>query len=502
MSRDAGSVQSAQEGPPLPIDLPEARVRAPELTGGAGWLNTDRPLTIAGLRGKVIILDFWTYCCINCMHVLPELKRLERKYAAGLVVIGVHSAKFTNEGHTAHIEQAVRRYGVEHPVVNDRDFTIWQAYGVRAWPTLLVIDTGGRVVGGVSGEGHGALMDELVGALVAEGQANGSLDATPRFVATRPAPAAGLLRYPGKIAVDEASGRVVIADTNHHRIVVAAVDGQITRVIGSGEGGADDGEFARARFRHPQGLAVADDIVYVADTGNHLIRSVDLESGVVSTVAGTGEQARQAAGAGGDGRAVDLNSPWDLTVADGSLFIAMAGPHQIWVLEPESGGVGPYAGTGREAREDGPRWEAAFAQPSGITADDRFLYVADSETSSIRSIDRHTDRVDTVVGVDLFEFGDRDGVGDEVRLQHPLGITAWKGLVYVADTYNHKVKILDPVTRRMQTLAGTGEPDALFEPGGLAVGLGWLWVADTNHHEVKVIDLTTGAARALSLAAL
>jgi DNA-binding beta-propeller fold protein YncE len=345
-------------------------------------------------------------------------------------------------------------------------------------------------------------MDELVAALVAEGHTNGSLDVAPRFVPTRPAPRSGLLRYPAKVVVDDASGRVVIADTNHHRIVVAAVDGQITRMIGAGEPGAADGDFARARFHHPQGLAIADDLVYVADTSNHLIRSVDLESGLVSTVAGTGEQARQAGAAGGDGRAVDLNSPWDLAVADGSLFIAMAGPHQIWVLEPESGSIGPYAGTGREAREDGPRWQAAFAQPSGITADDRFLYVADSETSSIRSIDRHTDRVDTLVGIDLFEFGDVDGVGDEVRLQHPLGITAWKGLVYVADTYNHKVKVLDPVTRRMQTLAGTGAPDVLFEPGGLAVGLGWLWVADTNHHEVKVIDLTTGAARALSLAAL
>jgi thiol-disulfide isomerase/thioredoxin len=486
----------------MPIDLPDARVRAPELSGGEGWLNTDRPLTIAGLRGKVVVLDFWTYCCINCLHVLPELKRLERKYGAELVVIGVHSAKFTNEGVTAHIEEAVRRYGIEHPVVNDRDFTIWRAYGVRAWPTLLVIDTAGRLVGGVSGEGHGATIDALVGALLAEGLANGSLDGAPRFVGARAAPASGLLRYPGKIVVDEMSGRVFVADTNHHRIVVAAVDGQITRVIGAGEPGAEDGDLARARFHHPQGLAVVDDVVYIADTGNHLIRAADLGSGLVTTLAGTGAQARDSIAAPGEGRATELNSPWDLTLADGDLFIAMAGPHQVWLLEPESGTIGPWAGTGREAREDGPRSHAAFAQPSGITADDRFLYVADSETSSIRSIDRHTDLVETIVGVDLFEFGDRDGVGDDVRLQHPLGITAWKGLVYVADTYNHKVKVLDPVTRRVQTLAGTGQSDVLFEPGGLAVGLGWLWVADTNHHEVKVVDLTTGAVRALPLAAL
>src|SRR5687767_6784857 len=217
----------------MPIDLPDARVRAPELTGGEGWLNTDRPLTIAGLRGKVIVLDFWTYCCINCMHVLAELKRLERKYAAQLVGIGGHSAKFTNEGHTANIEQAVRRYGIQHPVVNDRDFTIWQAYGVRAWPTLLVIDTGGRVVGGVTGEGHGGIPAVLGAALVAAAHANGSLRAGPRFVPTPPAPPSGLLHYPGKGVVDDAAGRVVIADTTQRRIVVAAVDGQITRVIGA-----------------------------------------------------------------------------------------------------------------------------------------------------------------------------------------------------------------------------------------------------------------------------
>jgi DNA-binding beta-propeller fold protein YncE len=485
----------------MAIELPESRVRAPELSGGEGWLNTEHPLTLAGLRGRVVLLDFWTYCCINCMHVLPDLKRLERKYPDTLVVIGVHSAKFTNEGESAHIAEAIGRYEIEHPVVNDRRFAIWQAYAIRAWPTVIVIDPAGYVVGAVSGEGHGDMLDDIVAALIQEARAKGTLAPHPAPAAERSPAPPSLLHYPGKILVDEASGRVFIADSNHNRIVVAAVDGQITRVIGTGRAGADDGDLAHATLNHPQGLAVDEDVLYVADTDNHLVRAVDLERGVVETLAGTGEQGRRDAEPG-QGPAVSLNSPWDLTLADGHLFVAMAGPHQVWVLDPGTREIGPYAGNGREAREDGVRWEAAFAQPSGITGDDRYLYVADSETSSIRAIDRRTDQVETVVGLDLFEFGDVDGVGEEVRLQHPLGVTAWKGLLYVADTYNHKIKVIDPVTRRCNTLAGTGRPDVLFEPGGLSVGLGWLWVADTNHHAVQVIDLTTGAARALPLSPL
>jgi thiol-disulfide isomerase/thioredoxin len=485
----------------MATELPQPRVRAPELTGGEGWLNTDRPLALADLRGKVVVLDFWTYCCINCMHVLPDLKRLERKYGDALVVIGVHSAKFTNEGETPHIREAIGRYEIDHPVVNDRGFAIWHAYAVRAWPTLMVVDTEGYVVGGVSGEGHGAVLDEVVGELIQEARERGTLDARP-LPGRRPAAIAGgsVLAYPGKVLVDEPSARVLIADSNHHRVLVATMDGRVTDVIGSGEPGAADGPLEHACFNHPQGMVVIEDMLYVADTDNHLIRSIDLAGGVVATVAGTGEQTRGLGASSGPALQTALSSPWDLTVADNVLFVAMAGPHQVWAFDPDTRRIGPWAGTGREGRQDGSRWESAFAQPSGIaSADDARLYVADSETSSIRAIDRRTDAVETVVGRDLFDFGDVDGVGDEVRLQHPLGVAAWKGLLYVADTYNHKIKVLDPVTRRATTLAGSGRPDVFFEPGGVAVGLGWLWVADTNHHAIQIVDLMTGAVRPLAL---
>ena len=484
----------------MATELPQPRVRAPELDGGEGWLNTERPLSLRELRGKVIVLDFWTYCCINCMYVLPDLKRLERKHGDALVVIGVHLAKFTNEGDIAHIREAVGRHEIEHPVVNDRGFAIWHAYAVRAWPTLMVIDADGYVVGGVSGEGHYDVLDEVVTELIEDARTRGRLDARPlAWRRAGGARAGSVLAYPGKIVVDEPSGRLLIADTNHHRLLVATLDGRVTDVIGSGAAGAGDGPLERASFHHPQGMAVVDDLVYVADTDNHLIRTVDLAGGAVGTLAGTGEQARGLGARGGPAREASLSSPWDVVVADSRLFVAMAGPHQVWAYDAETRRIGPWAGTGREGRQDGSRWESAFAQPSGITADEGRLYVADSETSSIRAIDRRTDAVETVVGQDLFEFGDVDGVSDEVRLQHPLGVTAWKGLVYVADTYNHKVKVLDPVTRRMVTLAGSGRDDVFFEPGGVGVGLGWLWVADTNHHAVKAVDLSTGAVRALAL---
>ena len=484
----------------MATELPQPRVRAPELTGGEGWLNTDRPLALAELHGKVVVLDFWTYCCINCMHVLPDLKRLERKYGDALVVIGVHSAKFTNEGETSHIREAIGRHEIDHPVVNDRGFAIWHAYAVRAWPTLMVIDTEGYVVGGIAGEGHGDVLDEVVGEVIEEARVRGTLDPRPLGLRRSAPPAGGVLSYPGKVAVDEPSARLLIADSNHHRVLVATLDGRVTDVVGAGEPGIADGPLDRARFNHPQGMAVVEDIVYVADTDNHRIRTIDLAGGVVGTLAGTGEQARGLGGRGGPALQTALSSPWDLVIADGVLFVAMAGPHQVWAFDTDTRRIGPWAGTGREGRQDGSRWESAFAQPSGITAsDDGRLYVADSETSSIRAIDRRTDAVETVVGLDLFELGDVDGVGDEVRLQHPLGVTAWKGLLYVADTYNHKVKVLDPYTRRATTLAGSGRPDVFFEPGGVAVGLGWLWVADTNHHALKIVDLTTGAVRPVAL---
>lgn len=490
----------SQEETPLPRYA--GKVNAPEFPEGLDWLNTERPLSIFELRGKVVLLDFWTFCCINCMHILPDLARLEEKYADELVVIGVHSAKFTAERDADNIRQAIMRYEIRHPVVNDQRMEIWNAYGARAWPTVFLIDPTGKVIGYASGEGVYEPFDELIGNVIREFDAQGKLDRRRiSFRLERTLAPQSPLFFPGKVLADGESGRLFVADSNHNRIVVASLaDGNVELVIGGGEPGLADGDFETATFNHPQGMALDDRYLYVADTENHAIRRVDLDEGVVETLAGNGSQAMATGGGGGVGLETLLNSPWDLERVDGRLYIAMAGPHQLWVMDLESGWIGPYAGSGREARVDGTLAEAALAQPSGLTSDGKRLYFADSETSSIRAADLPSgDRVRTIVGLDLFEYGDVDGEGDEVRLQHPLGVVFYDGSLYVADTYNNKIKKIDPKHRTSRTALGTGEPGyrdgktARFdEPGGVSIANGKLYIADTNNHVIRVADISSG----------
>jgi DNA-binding beta-propeller fold protein YncE len=478
----------------------EGRVRAPELVGGRGWLNTDKPLTLAGLRGKVVLLDFWTYGCVNCMHVIPDLKRLEEKYPKELVVIGVHSAKFENEKETENIRRIVLRYGVEHPVVNDADFRIWNAYAVRAWPTQVLIDPAGYVVGQAAGEGNYDVIDRAIGELVVDARARGTLDERPLKLALERAKTGDLpLAFPGKVLADEKGDRLFISDSNHNRVVVTRLDGTLLYTVGSGARGRQDGDFARATFDGPQGLALDGDTLYVADTRNHLLRRVDLKSRAVETLAGTGEQLRDYRVQLDSLPQVPLSSPWDLHLEGGTLYVAMAGPHQIWQVDLKTRRPTVFAGSGREARADGARDEAAFAQPSGLAGDGRTLYVADSESNIIRAVGEGAGgEVLTLAGGDLFEFGDRDGQGDDVRLQHPLGLALHEGRLFIADTYNHKLKVLDPKTRKVSTFAGSGKSGQadgarpeFYEPGGISVARGKLYVADTNNHAVRVVDLAT-----------
>jgi DNA-binding beta-propeller fold protein YncE len=476
------------------------QVAAPEFPEKRDWLNTDRPLTLEALRGKVVLLDFWTYCCINCMHVLPDLKRLEYKYAGELVVVGVHSAKFSTEGQTENIRQAILRYDIGHPVINDHNMILWRAYGIQAWPSFVLIDPDGKVIGYASGEGIYDQFDPVIAEVVKAFDAEGKIDRrTLKLTLERDRAPRSALSFPGKVLADEASKRLFIADSNHDRIVVVSPDDHsVLDVIGTGEIGFNDGAFDQATFSHPQGMALDGSTLYVADTENHAIRRADFDTRTVSTIAGTGTQARTY-GAGGPGHETALNSPWDLVVHDGALYIAMAGPHQIWRLDLTSNRVAPYAGSGREARIDGPLASAALAQPSGITTDGTKLYVADSEVSSIRSADLDPKgQVRTIVGGDLFEFGDRDGTGLRVRLQHPLGVVYYDGVLYVADTYNNKIKRVSLADRSSKTFLGTGKAghadgdEATFdEPGGVSIAGGKLYVADTNNHAIRVADLAT-----------
>lgn len=434
------------------------------------------------------------------------------------VAIGVHSPKFPNERDADMVREAVRRYGITHPVVVDSDHAIWQRYGVRAWPTLVLVDARGYVVGGLSGEPPRDRLLEAIRDVIATAKRDGATSDHALPLRREPVPP-GSLAYPGKVIAAEDT--IFVADTGHDQIVVARADGSEGFRVGDGQAGFRDGPIAEARFRHPNGMALAGDTLYVADTGNHAIRAVDLSEGTVRVVAGTGRMGRGVPMAAVPGTEAELRSPWDLAWDGARLYVAMAGSHQIWSYDPRAPGlIGPFAGNGRELRIDGPAATAAFAQPSGLALAEGVLYVADSEISTVRAIedlDAKQPRVRTVCGSgDLFGFGDGDGVGDEVLLQHPIGIAAGDGALYVADTYNHKVKRVDPATGRCETLFGSVEPErlpevppgyslkpaqrdipAFFEPEGLSVRDREILVADTNNHRVVAVTLATGERRAL-----
>jgi thiol-disulfide isomerase/thioredoxin len=487
------------------------RVPAPELPTGVDWLNVPAPLNLTDVRGKVVLLDFWTYGCINCIHMVPVLAQLEEKYGDALVVIGVHSAKFANEGETENIRQIIQRYDIHHPVINDKDFTVWGTfapYGVRAWPTFVVIDPRGNILAVQPGEVPFEAFDQVIGGMVQYFDSTDEIDREPLNLSLEAdASPKTALSFPGKVLADAASNRLFIADTSHHRIVIAdLLTYEVLDVIGSGAQGFTNGDYEAATFDKPQGMALDSTTLYVADTNNHAIRTVDLSARTVSTLAGTGEQAR-ARNQSGMGTEVALASPWDVELnADGTqLFIAMAGPHQLWSLSLADNFVSPYVGSGIEGLQDGLFEDAQLAQPSGLYFSEGKLYFADSESSSIRYADTDAREVHSLAGPrsnDLFDFGDVDGPLGTSRLQHALGVTGDEnGLLYVADTYNSKIKLLDPATQELTTIYGLGglggfrdgdSAAAEFdEPGGLDYADGKLYVADTNNHAIRVIDLAT-----------
>ncbi len=483
---------------------------------GLSWINTAQPIKLDQLYGKFVLLDFWTLGCINCMHVIPELKKIEAAWPNELVVIGVHSAKFAEEKDTKNIAQAVLRYGLEHPVVNDADFAIWNSFGIRAWPSLVLIDPEGYAVWGHSGEVTFEELNEVLKPAVAHYRKMGLLAEKPLVFEPKSRHAPGtLLRFPGKVLADQSSDRLFIADSGHNRIIIARLDGTLLETIGDGTRGQADGPFAQAQFNSPQGMALRDEMLYVADTENHLIRKVDLTKKQVVTIAGTGSESRGAPPFGGAAkpRKTPLNSPWALYIQQNNLYIAMAGAHQIWKMPLAESSITVYAGNGVEDIVDGPLVPhqpyqlgyASFAQPSGLTSDGTWLYVADAEGSSIRAVPFNPKKeVRTVVGTArlpqarLFTFGDVDGPAPQVLLQHPLGIFCDKGKLYIADTYNNKIKIIDPASGETKTLIGSGaadysdNPPAFNNPSGLSIAAGKLFVADTNNHAIRVIDLQNG----------
>ena len=508
-----GGLAQAQRTPKELFEGQGARARIPDRSRLDQYRE---PADHGGLVGKIVIFDFWTYGCINCLHVIPVLEQVEQKYAEEVVVIGVHSAKFENEGQTENLRQIVQRYGIHHPVINDNEFEVWQRYNARAWPTIAIVDPRGYWVILESGEIPFEIFDNYLSGMIEYYDAldESIIDRTPLELALEGAGDPGTpLLYPGKVLADERGNRLFIADSSHNRIVIADLTTRaVVDIIGSSARGKDDGAFESATFDKPQGMALAGDQLYIADVNSHAIRVADLAERTVTTVAGDGVMGRQRLPFGRPIEApttVSLRSPWDVEFDDaGNLHIAMAGTHQLYIFEPESGVLYPSVGNGREANlNDVQLADSELAQPSGLYyAGDGKLYFADSESSTIRLADFENDLVTVVSGTTnnhLFEYGDIDGELGLNRLQHALGIEGGPdGDIYIADTYNSRIKLIragETATHTAFGLGGLGgyadggPAVAEFdEPGGISYADGILYVADTNNHVIRTIDLEEG----------
>lgn len=494
------------------IDKQSEKLKMPEFPESKDWFNSTPLRFDRELKGKVVVLDFWTYCCINCIHVLPDLAELERKYAGYPVAfVGVHSAKFENEKVSENIRQAVLRYEIEHPVINDDEMTTWRSIGVRAWPSVAIIGPKGNMLLMVSGEGKKSVIDAAI---------REALNFYPPEVFRHdPLPIAlerdkpgndpsTNLRFPAKLASDPDTNRLFISDSNNNRIIVTDFEGNFVESIGTGRVGLVDGEFDRAQFYRPQGICFHDNKLYVADAENHALRLIDLEKKTVTTLAGNGVQGRDYIG-GKAGAEQFLSTPWDVLKVQDNILIAMAGTHQIWKWDLNDNFAANFSGNGSEQNlnSDNPL-EVAWAQPSGLALNGDELLIADSESSAIRGLNIKTKSARAIVGGDskaprnLFDFGDVDGVGDDAALQHPLGVFSRldESGFLVADTYNHKVRILDPDKREIKSFVGTGVAglkdgsfdEAQFsEPSGFTIGKEphIVYVADTNNHTVRKLDL-------------
>jgi len=502
------------------VDQQAEKLKSPDFPNGKDWFNSP-PLSLdKQLSGKIVVLDFWTYCCINCIHILPDLAELEERYAGYPVAfVGVHSAKFDNEKVSANIREAVLRYEINHPVVNDDEMQMWQQIGVRSWPSLAVIGPKGNLMLLASGEGNKELIDACITA---------TLEFYPKnLFRHNPIPLSpekekitidSPLRYPGKLAIDTKAKRLYISDSNNHRIVVTDLDGKFVEVIGTGRIGLIDGPYHKAQFFRLQGLALHKGKLYVADAENHALRVVDLNTKIVNTLLGNGIQGRDYKGGLG-GQEQLISTPWDVYVEAEKVFIAMAGTHQIWTYDLKKKIAQNFSGNGSEQNLNHPDpLQAAWAQPSGLTFGMNELFIADSESSTVRSINLNSGSTRTIAGGEdskprnLFAFGDIDGIGEKAKMQHVLGVQWWEeaGKIIVADTYNHRLKLLDPKTGEIKRWIGSGKSglkngkgldSQLSEPSGFALDpkSNKLYVADTNNHVIRKINLISQEIETLNL---
>ena len=452
------------------------------LTQTPEWLNVSRPLTPADLKNRIILVDFWTYCCINCIHVMPKLQKLEKEFGSKITVLGIHSAKFTNEGDTNNIRQAIQKYGIEHPVVNDADFRILNNFGVTAWPTLMLITPDGLLKHVYKGEGDLDEMRDDIETMIDKYEDRLVTSPLPIKLEKETIPST-TLRFPSKLAALN-DHTLVISDSGHQRILLVDLKTKkITTTIGGSDKGFKNGSFAKAKFNDPQGILVDGDRIYVADAGNHRVRLIDLTEEEVTTVAGTGKRGGYLVIGSHGATSTALASPWDLAFYPDhkNMVIANTGTHQLWSYDTKRDKVRIIAGNGQESIEDGHLPFNSLSQPSGLSVQNGILYFVDAETSSLRSFDGV--KTKTLMGTGLFDFGLKDGAIGTALMQHPMGLYADQyNKIYITDSYNHRVRLYENDQLTTLPLQGLNEPNGITKIGDI------FYIADTNNHRIVKMD--------------
>jgi len=480
------------------VNLKDSGMKAPEFPKSTRWLNSEEGVTMAKLKGKVVVLDFWTYCCINCLHALPALKKIEEHYEnKPIAVLGIHSGKFDQEKNDDKVKAAIDKYQVKHPVAMDDDYRIWDEWAVRAWPTIALIDAEGKIAVVSSGEPDFESLVSAIDKLLADGEKKGILNYEPAFKIKQAAKKSSELSFPMKILASE--DYLFVSDAGANRVLKIGYDGKIVSVYGGGAPGFKDGKIGEALFNEPQGLALYGGFLFVADRGNHAIRKIDLATGETTTVAGTGKKGELRIINGTEALRADLRSPWDVAFYASNLYVAMAGSHQIWKLDLKTGRLHLAAGSGVESIIDGAAGYAAFAQPTGLCVEDETMYVTDSETSAIRAVNLKDFSVKTIVGKGLFDFGKKDGDLKSALLQHPMDAKIRNGKLYVADSFNNSIRVVSlGLEGKVETLKIDGITP-LNEPAGLSVFKDKMYIVDTNNGRIVVYDFKNEKAEALTI---
>lgn len=458
------------------------------------WVNTSHVPTAESLRGRVTLLYFWTFDCVNCVNLLADLNWLEHRYHDGLCIVGVHTPRYSGQRSAGAVLKAVNRHHLRHPVASDPNFLLWQHFGVQAWPSVVLLDAHGRAAAIFTGEGQRQEIDRRIAGLLDDAIAQDVRVYEPWPAVGRPEPRLPLA-FPARVLAT--ADALYISDTAHHRVLETTLEGRIKRQFGSGNAGYWDGRLVDCGLSSPQGLALGKDALYIADTGNHAIRRVRLLSGDVETVAGTGRSGRERPSLHPDPTAVSLCAPVDVLLHNEHVYFTLAGQHQVWDLDLTRRTLDILAGSGRYGLEDGSGAYASFCQPAGLTVLGQVLIVADAGAGAVRAIRLLDRQVNTIIGAGPWEFGDVPGKRDVARLQHPQGVAAdSRGLVFVADSYNSKLKAINLKTGETRSF---NLPYRFHEPEGVSLSQGALWVANTNAHEIVRVDLQNGSCQRIAV---